>query len=141
MFQNIDNDIKDAKLIDYQLVTYNSFSLDLLAFIFLNASIEVQTKHLDTVLKHYYEIFISITGEGDKFTWKILKNEFEKNLLFGLCLILIFWPIFSSRDTSEMDLADILNGKFNPWTKEKYKNPEFIKMFKNIVPYFVEKLS
>lgn len=139
MFQYVDGTVKDLKLIDFQMVTFNSVALELVCFIFRNGNTEVQTTEgVDKLLEHYYGTLTGITGEFPDFDLQSLKKEFKSKLFVGFLLTLLIYPLLAYPKKLELDFAAILNGDLIPWNKDMYNNPNFLQRFKELLPYFEE---
>lgn len=133
MFSYYSNGVlKDARFVDFQLVTYKSPVIDLHYFIATSPSVEVRRNHLDTLLKTYHTTLVIELGKlkynlENVPTRAELQKIFEDKAFYGMvaaCSVLPLVRASSRPDASFNNLmTDPSKGGFRDhcYNNERYR--------------------
>lgn len=124
--------LKDARFVDFQLVTYKSPAVDLHYFIATSTSSEVRIKHLDTLLNTYHS---TLTIELGKLKYNLeniptrseLQKIFEDKAFIGMVSAITVLPIVraSSRPDASFNnlMKESTEGSFRQhcYTNDRYR--------------------
>lgn len=139
MFKYNKNGVEAVKMVDFQLATYHSFAFDLQCFIFISTNTDVRVNHINTLLDHYYDALMGITGNIPNFSKEKFLKEFKDRLFMGFFELVCWGPIvFAPAKDKALDLDDILNDENNSENVKAYQNPKFLDCLEKLMPYFVQ---
>lgn len=139
MFKYDKGSVKDVKLIDFQIATYNCFAFDLIGFIFSSTSTEVRLNSLENLMDHYYSVFTDIAGNVENFSKDIMWKEFNERLFTGFIDLITHTPwVLAPPKKVVVDLDALLNNKDLDDNIEMFKNPKFLESVEKLLPYFIK---
>ena len=139
MFKYDNNSVEAVKIIDFQLCTYHCFAFDLVNFIFSSADINVKTKHLNTLIDRYFDVFTGITGNNPDFNKERLWKEFNDRLFMGFIATVCMVPtVLAPTKGIHLDLDAVMEEGSKSHNTENYKNPKFLECLEILLPYFVQ---
>ncbi|XP_066154575.1 uncharacterized protein [Euwallacea fornicatus] len=110
-----------VKLLDFQMCSYSSFAKDLVFFLLTSVRDDVQRKHLDDLLRYYYEELTALLAKIDVPELKFSYDEYMEEITLVAKKFEIFHSLFfcniifaargSQKDhlTGEVDVFDQLN--------------------------------
>ncbi len=79
----------DIKLIDFQMMGRGHPALDICYLLHINTDSEFRSKHLETVLREYYQVFSTYLDKDLNMNFKIFEKEFQERRQYGLVLGLL----------------------------------------------------
>ncbi len=76
----------DIKLIDFQMMGRGHPALDICHLLYTHTDSEFRSKHLQTVLRRYYQVFSSYLDKDLNMNFEIFEKEFQERSQYGLVL-------------------------------------------------------
>lgn len=132
MMFHYEDGVPDAvKLLDFQIVHYNSFANDLHYFLFSSASADVLLSDLDWLLERYFTKLQEVAPDIPNLTLDRVKSEFAERYYFGYLLTISFRAFIVSETPPNMD--NILSGKLE---EMGFNHSGFISDLRRLLPLF-----
>ncbi|XP_072392104.1 uncharacterized protein [Diabrotica undecimpunctata] len=141
MLKNSEGKYVQSKILDLQLLTYNSALCDLVFFLFTSVIKEDLEKNFDNFLKIYYDNFMDTLKDFDLdvelFSWDGFKEEFEKagqNEVYHILVMLK--PICTERGIVQNSPQNFVD---SDWTRKDLLGPSHRRQIRNTVLAFIER--
>jgi hypothetical protein len=147
LFLKEDNVVKNAVLIDLQVMRYGNIVTDLLSFIYATTNREFREAHLDRLLCIYQENLmcnlrrslssrLEIVAEMEKeYTVQNIRVKFASHALFGLASTLMVMPAITY-DTLTPLIDAILDDKIHEKVMLDSQPPEYHKRVRDLFEDF-----
>ncbi|XP_047106503.1 uncharacterized protein LOC124775721 [Schistocerca piceifrons] len=146
MFTYVDENIKDVRLIDFQVSKVHSGAADLLYFLYTNASEEVHRDHLDTLLADYRGTLVEllrrlgVAAEADCYTLQALAEDMQAGGTTA-----VWYSAFSCMSITSHKYGAEFEKLFHNTSysgsvlKDALRNPYSISYLKYLAPIFDKK--
>lgn len=120
------------KIVDYQLLHYNSFAKDLIIFLSVCVESDVLLNHYDDLLNFYYKHFTCTLERygvnSNQYTYDGMLNEIDRvaksERVTMQCFLMLF-PIYqdpkNAVDVDEFDIQSFIDNKPSEQHKERFK--------------------
>ncbi|XP_023013639.2 uncharacterized protein [Leptinotarsa decemlineata] len=130
-----------SKIVDLQLITYESCVRDLVFFLYTSVKNEVLEKHFDDFLKIYHERFLMILKDFDfdlaPFSWEFFQKELDevaKTEIFHILMMLK--PICTEKDKVQNSAE---NFQDSDWTRKDLLGPNHRRKLRDTVLALVQR--
>ncbi|XP_069676292.1 uncharacterized protein [Periplaneta americana] len=139
-------EIDAIKFIDFQMYRFSSPALDLQFFMYTSVREEIRTKHLEAMLREYYDQFSStlktLGCDPDCYSFQQLKREFEEKEYFGFITVcskmtlVLEEPLVLQEENSEYGGVKLHDHQYS---EDKGQKTSIREIFEKLLPYFEEK--
>lgn len=121
-----------VKLLDFQMVNFNSFANDLQFFLFSSVETRILIDNVDNILQRYYRKLVEVAPDMPDVSFERIKKEFEERYFFGLSILITFRGMLYSE--VPVDVGDVIVNGIQ--SDMGYADERFVDSVKIILPFF-----
>ncbi|KAK4874385.1 hypothetical protein RN001_013745 [Aquatica leii] len=142
MFQyNSDGSLKDVLFVDFQVSFFASPFYDLHYFIATSTNQEVKEKHINDILRHYYDAFVNnvkmLKIKTNVPDWTDFEKEFCDKAYMGFLAMCIGLPVIKANKTKDASVTNFIeNGEEGSFRYHCFSNSNYINTIKFLMPYY-----
>ncbi|XP_049763829.1 uncharacterized protein LOC126092335 [Schistocerca cancellata] len=144
MFKYAGGVVRDVVLLDFQLASYNSPSIDLQYFTHTSLTEEVYSDHLTDLLKEYHnhlvEVMSDIGVSTDKqISFEELLEDFEEHCLYAVFASVGVLPVVRTEEETRFDVESSVKENDSDTNRKAFAGASYVEAVKQMLPQFEKK--
>ncbi|XP_047002897.1 uncharacterized protein LOC124620274 [Schistocerca americana] len=141
MFRYAAGVVQDVVLLDFQLSSYISPSIDLQYFTHTSLTEEVYANHLTDLLKEYHSRLIEVMDDigistDKQMSFEELLEDFEAHALYAVFSAVAVLPIVRTQDETRFDVEASLNESDSAANRNTFASAQYTQAIKQMLPEF-----
>ncbi|XP_049834458.1 uncharacterized protein LOC126278399 [Schistocerca gregaria] len=141
MFKYAAGVVQDVVLLDFQLSSYGSPSIDLQYFTHTSLTEEVYANHLTDLLKEYHSHLIEVMNDigistDKQISFEELLADFEAQALYAVYSAIAVLPIVRTQEETRFDVEASLNESDSAANRNTFASAQYMQAIKQMLPEF-----